>query len=63
MVGFSLFAVFVFVALKLLGVVVGLFGTLLWFAAIGFFFYLVLRIFAPGLADRVRETFIGKRAA
>ena len=66
-VGFAGFAVLALLALKLLG---GLFGfaisiimTLLWLAFWGFILYLVLRVFAPGLADRMRETIRGKPAA
>jgi hypothetical protein len=65
-VGFAGFAVVALLALKLLG---GLFGfaisiimTLLWLAFWGFILYLVLRVFAPGLADRMRETIRGKPA-
>jgi hypothetical protein len=66
-VGFAGFAVVALLALKLLG---GLFGfaisiilTLLWLAFWGFILYLVLRVFAPGLAGRMRETIRGKPAA
>jgi hypothetical protein len=35
-------------------------GTILWFAFWGFVFYMILRILAPGLADRVKEVVRGK---
>jgi len=64
MVGFAGFAVVALVALKLLGslfgIVFGVLGTILWFAFWGFVFYMILRILAPGLADRVKEVIRGK---
>jgi hypothetical protein len=67
MVGFAGVAVVALLALRLLGWLFGfaisLFMTLVWLAFWGFVIYLVLRIFAPGLADRVRETVRGKPAA
>ncbi len=63
LVGFAGFAVVALLALKLLGwifgVAISLFFMLLWLAFWGFVVYLVLRIFAPGLADKVRSTIRG----
>lgn len=65
-VGFAGFAVFALVALRLLGWIFGfamsLFMMLLWLAFWGFVVYLVLRIFAPGLAGRVKEVIRGNKA-
>jgi hypothetical protein len=51
------------IALGLLGVIIGLSISLLVFAAIGYGFYLVLRLLSPKTADRIRETIRGRRAA
>lgn len=63
LVGFAGFAVVALLALKLLGwifgVAVSLFFMLLWLAFWGFVVYLVLRIFAPGLAGKVKDTIRG----
>jgi hypothetical protein len=63
LVGFAGFAVVALLALKLLGwifgVAISLFFMLLWLAFWGFVIYLVLRIFAPGLAGKVKETIRG----
>lgn len=65
-VGFSLFAVFAVVLLKVLFLlffgVLGIFGVVLKLAIWGFIIYLVLKIFAPHTAARVRETITGKPA-
>ena len=65
-VGFAGFAIVALIALRLLGwifgVAVSLFMMLLWLAFWGFVVYLVLRVFAPGLADRVREVIRGRKA-
>jgi hypothetical protein len=60
------FAVFAIVAMFLLKVIFGLFGlvlgllvAVLWFAFLGFMIYLVLRLVAPEMAARVRETIAG----
>jgi|GEM_PF-439482 len=62
--GFAAFAVMTLVGVKLVFVVLGLALTLLskilWLAAMGFVFYLVLRIVSPGAAQRVRETVLGE---
>lgn len=62
-VGFAGFALVVLLGLKLLGIAMGLLGTILWFAFWGFVVYLLLRIFAPGVADRVRDLIRGKPAS
>lgn len=57
--GFALLALVALVVLKivvgLLGVLLGLAITLLVFAAIGYAFYLVLRVISPATADKVRD--------
>jgi uncharacterized protein (DUF58 family) len=64
-VGFAGFAVVALIALKLLGWVfgmaIGLLGTLLWLAFWGFILYLVLRVFWPTGADRMRSVFRGNK--
>lgn len=63
--GFAIFAVLVWLGLKLvfglLGWVFGLAMWVLWIAAIGFFLYLVLRIISPSTAAKVKEAIKGKR--
>lgn len=59
--GFAVFAAVVLVALKVLGFVWGLLGTILWLAFLGFVFYLLLRLLSPGTADKVRDTIRGER--
>lgn len=65
--GFAGFAIVALLALRLLGwvfgVAISLFMTLLWLAFWGFILYLVLRIFAPGLADRMRNVIRGEKPA
>ena len=59
LLGFALIAVVTLVLLKvvfgLFGLVLGLLGTVLWFAFVGFIIYMLLKIFAPETAARVRE--------
>ncbi len=61
--GFAVFAVLTIFALKvffaLFGLVIGLLVTALWLAFLGFLIYLVLKLVAPGTADRVREMIAG----
>ena len=61
--GFAVFAVLTIFALKvffaLFGLVIGLLVTGLWLAFLGFLIYLVLKLVAPGTADRVREMIAG----
>lgn len=65
LVGFAVLAIIGFVALKLLfgliGFAVSILMTLLWLAAIGFVFYLVLKLISPRTARRVRETISGSK--
>ena len=65
--GFAIFAVLVWIGLKIIfGLLSGLMGilmTVLWLAAIGFIFYVVLRVISPATADKVRDTIRGKRDA
>ncbi len=64
--GFALFAVLAWLGLKLvfsvLGGLIALAMTLLWLAALGFIFYLVLRVISPSTADKVREMIKGRPA-
>ncbi|MGH7568664.1 MAG: hypothetical protein ACREL9_06795 [Gemmatimonadales bacterium] len=64
--GFALLAVVAWLGLKLifgvLGSLVGLAMTVLWLAAIGFVFYLVLRVLSPSTADKLRDVIKGRRA-
>jgi hypothetical protein len=63
--GFAVMAVVTIFLLKvvfgLFGLVLGLLGAVLWFAFVGFMIYLVLKVFAPGTAARVREMIAGER--
>ncbi len=63
--GFAIFAVLVWLGLKVifgvLGSLMGILMTVLWLAAIGVIFYIVLRVISPATADRVRDTIRGKR--
>jgi threonine/homoserine/homoserine lactone efflux protein len=65
--GFALFAVAVWLGLKLvfglLGWVFGLAMWILWVAGIGFLIYLALRLVSPSTADKVRDTIRGKRGS
>jgi hypothetical protein len=66
LLGFAIFAVIAVFLLKvffgLLGLVIGLLGTVLWLALVGFVIYLLLKIIAPGTAARVREMIAGRPA-
>ena len=63
--GFAVLAVVTVFLLKvvfgLFGLVLGLLGAVLWFAFVGFMIYLVLKVFAPDTAARVREMIAGER--
>jgi len=65
-IGFAVFAVLAWLGLKLvfsvLGGLVGLAMTVLWLAALGFIFYLVLRVVSPSTADKIREVIKGRPA-
>lgn len=62
--GFALLAVVAWFAVQLIlslfGIFVGVLGKLLWLAFLGFLVYLVLRVFAPDTAEKVKETISGK---
>ncbi len=64
LVGYAAVGVIGFVVVKLLFAIVGLafslLWTLLWLAAIGFLFYLVLKLINPDAARRVREKVSGR---
>jgi len=64
LIGFSLLAVVAWFALQLVlglfGIFIGVLGKVLWLAFLGFLVYLVLRVFAPSTADRVKEAVSGK---
>ena len=61
--GFAVFAVVTIFVLKiafgLFGLVLGLVGTALWLTFMGFMIYLILKLFAPATAARVREIIAG----
>jgi hypothetical protein len=63
LIGFAVFAVLSIFLLKvvfgLFGLVLGLLGTVLWLAFWGFLIYLLLKVFAPNTAARVREMVTG----
>jgi hypothetical protein len=63
LLGYAVFAIVALFLLKvifgLFGLVLGLLGAVLWFAFLGFMIYLVLKVFAPETAARVRETIAG----
>jgi len=65
--GFAILAVVAMLGLKLLmgffGALLGLVMTLLWWAFLGFVVYTILKIFAPGVAQRIRETIRGTPAS
>jgi len=67
LVGFAAFAVVAMIVLKILGsvfgIVLSLIGTIIYFAFWGFIIYLVLRVFSPSTADKVKETISGKPSA
>ncbi len=66
LLGFAIFAVIAVFLLKvffgLFGLVIGLLGTVLWLAVVGFIIYLILKVVAPGTAARVREVIAGRPA-
>ena len=63
---FAIFAVVVWIALKiifaLLGGLAGILMSVLTLAAIGFAFYIVLRVISPSTADKIRDTIKGRSA-
>lgn len=62
--GFALFALIALFVLKFLGglvfVGIGLFFVLLKFAFLGFVLYIILKLFAPDTARKVKETIKGE---
>lgn len=62
--GFALLAVLVLLAVKIafaaLGTLLGLAMVVLVFAAMGYVMYLILRVFSPATAARVRELMGGR---
>jgi len=65
-VGFAIVAVLAWLGLKIVfGILSGLIGlamTILWLAALGFLFYLVLRVVSPSTADKIRDMIKGRPA-
>ena len=65
-IGFAIFAVLAWLGLKivfsLLSGLVGLAMTVLWLAALGFLFYLGLRVISPSTANKIREMIKGRPA-
>jgi hypothetical protein len=60
---FAIIAVFLLkVFFGLFGLVIGLLGTILWLAFVGFVIYLILKLVAPDTAARVREMIAGRPA-
>ncbi|HEY3935680.1 MAG TPA: hypothetical protein VGL65_13795 [Gemmatimonadales bacterium] len=61
--GFAVLAVVAMIGFRilmgLLGTVVGLLVTVLWWAFLGFVVYTLLKIFAPGVAQRIRDAIRG----
>jgi predicted lipid-binding transport protein (Tim44 family) len=64
LIGFAVFAVISIFLIKvffgLFGLVLGLLSTILWLALVGFVIYLILKLFAPDTAARVREMVSGR---
>lgn len=62
--GFAVFAVLAMFAVKvfvkLFGVALGLLSTLLWLAFWGWIIWMILKLFAPKTAARVRDTIDGR---
>ena len=62
-VGYSVLAVVGIIALKLLFTLLGLafklIWAVLWLAALGFIFYLIIKIISPRTAQKVRDTIQG----
>ena len=62
--GFAVFAFLAMLAFKIrggiLGALIGLILTLLWWALVGFVIYTIIKIFSPGTAQKIRETIRGE---
>ena len=67
LIGFAIFAVVALIAIRfvfgLIGFAIGIFGSIVWLAFVGFIIYLILRVLSPSTADRVRDTIRGKSTA
>ena len=67
LIGFAIFAVVALIAIKfvfgLIGFAIGIFGSLLWLAFVGLVIYLIIRVFSPSTADRIRDTIKGHPTA
>jgi len=65
--GFAVLAVVVWLVLKIafgvLGTLIGLAITVVWLAAVGYVFYLVLRLVSPTTAAKVRDAIRGRPAS
>ena len=65
--GFAVLAVVAMIGFKLLmgifGALIGLLMTVIWWAFLGFVVYTLLKIFAPGVASKIREAIRGTPAA
>ena len=65
--GFAGFAIVALIGLKLimglLGGLLSIVMTVLWFAFWGWVFYMILKVLAPGAAARIREVITGKPAS
>ena len=64
--GFAVFAVVIWLGLKIvfgiLGTLIGLAITALWLAALGYVCYLVLRVVSPTTAAKVRDAIVRGQA-
>lgn len=67
LLGYAVLAIIGYFVLKLLfgllGVAISLLVTLVWLAAIGFAFYLILKVISPDAARRVKDAISGRRTA
>ena len=65
--GFAVLAFAAMIGFKILmslfGVLVGLVVTILWWAFLGWVVYTLLKIFAPGVASKIRETIRGSSSS
>ncbi len=65
--GFAGFAVVALIGLKLImgliGGILSLVVTVLWFAFWGWIFYMILKVISPDTANRLREMITGKPAS
>lgn len=65
--GFAVFAFLALFAFKLLAAVfgglLGLFISILWWAFIGFVIYVIIKMFSPSTAAKIRDTIRGNSTA